>query len=470
MATGFLSHEAQSLSLAQDQVAERVEHALREALAAAAEEPCLLRVEIPVSAVAPLAWLRAQRAHTRVYWSDRDGIVASAGVGEAHAVRGERTVDYDALVARLRETLTPGHPNLAYYGGLQFDSTPNASPQWGPFGSCYFVIPRFELFRIADATRFACTIVAKTGCSVRDQLPEALAELHALATDVPASIAGIAPPTSRKDFPEYNAWANAIGRALAAAQRGEIEKVVLARESRFTFNETIDPVALLERLANATPNSYHFCFQPSDAAAFIGASPERLFRREGRRIESEALAGTRPRGADEAADLALGDELMHCDKDIREHRFVFDALRPAFAALCDSVNTEEDVALIKLQVCQHLWRSIEGTLRDAITDADILRALHPTPAVGGYPTEAALRLIPQLEPFHRGWYAGPVGRVTHDATEFAVAIRSGLVQGTSLAVYSGAGILPGSRPEAEWAEIENKMGTFLGVLSGGHVG
>ncbi|MBI5091173.1 MAG: isochorismate synthase [Candidatus Hydrogenedentes bacterium] len=465
MSTGYIFQEEHVDSLAHAQLVERLEEALSAALTAAGEAPRVFRVEAPLPNISPLKWLRAQRPGPRVYWSDRDGIFESAGVGEACVVGGVDPVDYTALFARLCETLTPAYPNLSFYGGIQFDSASDLSPQWAPFGSYRFVAPKFELFRSAGATRFACTIVSAKERSVRDQIADTILQLRALSFGVNELPADCAPPLSRRDAPDYAGWADAIRQALAAAEQGAIEKVVLARESRFTFSEPLDPLALLVRLTDATPNSYHFCFQASDSTAFIGASPERLFRREGQRLESEALAGTRPRGADEISDQALGNALMQCDKDIREHRFVFEALRHAFAALCDYVTADPDVSLIKLQVCQHLWRRIEGALRPSVSDPDILRALHPTPAVGGYPTAAALALIPRLEPFHRGWYAGPVGRITHDTAEFAVAIRSGLVQDSFLAVYSGAGILPGSHPESEWAEIENKMGTFLSVLS-----
>jgi menaquinone-specific isochorismate synthase len=128
------------------------------------------------------------------------------------------------------------------------------------------------------------------------------------------------------------------------------------------------------------------------------------------------------------------------------------------------VRVSDHVELVKLPHIQHILRTIEGDLGGGESDLEILRALHPTPAVGGYPADLALNAIKELEPFERGWYAGPVGWVGPDAAEFAVAIRSGLVSGNTLSLYSGAGIVPGSRPEAEWDEIENKTRTFLGVL------
>ena len=103
---------------------------------------------------------------------------------------------------------------------------------------------------------------------------------------------------------------------------------------------------------------------------------------------------------------------------------------------------------------------VRGTLLEGVTDAALLQALHPTPAVGGYPRGEALEEIRNLEPFDRGWYAGPVGWIGPEASEFAVGLRSGLVRGRTLALFSGAGIVAGSVPDEEWAEIEQKISDF----------
>jgi menaquinone-specific isochorismate synthase len=194
--------------------------------------------------------------------------------------------------------------------------------------------------------------------------------------------------------------------------------------------------------------------------AFVSATPERLFRREGRAVESEAVAGTRPRGASEADDAELRDELLNSEKDKAEHGHVRVGIGEALGPLCDELEIEDGVSEMKLARRRHLVSRVRGTLREGVTDAEVLRALHPTPAVGGYPRAEALEEIRALEPFDRGWYAGPVGWIGAGASEFAVGIRSGLVHGDRVALFSGAGIVAGSSPEGEWAEIEQKIGDF----------
>jgi len=101
-----------------------------------------------------------------------------------------------------------------------------------------------------------------------------------------------------------------------------------------------------------------------------------------------------------------------------------------------------------------------------VSDAALMQALHPSPAVGGVPTNKAIAYLREHEPFDRGWYAGPVGWVGPESGEFAVAIRSGLVRGNTLSLYSGAGIVDGSTPDGEWSEIETKLSNALSALTG----
>jgi menaquinone-specific isochorismate synthase len=251
---------------------------------------------------------------------------------------------------------------------------------------------------------------------------------------------------------------------LHRIEHGPLQKVVLARRTDFRFAEAPDPFLLLHRLRAANPEGFHFAFQPEDGMTFLGVSPERLYRREGRRILSEAVAGTRRRGDSAHEDQAMGDALLESEKDRREHRFVADEVGRKLDGLCRSYRADREVSLLKLARLQHLRRGFEGTLRTAVDDAAIVAALHPTPAVAGNPTEAAVAEIASREPFHRGWYAGPLGWVGAGGADFTVAIRSGLLTGNRLALFTGAGIVRGSMPLAEWEELENKLAGFVRAI------
>jgi len=424
----------------------------------------VVRIEVPVPPLDPLKWLHAQRAAVKTYWADRDGGFTMAGVGAAHTVSGDECVPpYGALFERLRAGLSCAHPNLRYYGGLRFDAGRGADPCWARWGTYRFVIPRFEVLRAEAGCSFVCNAHCGDG-HVADEvaaIERELAELTLREDERP----GAAPRLlSRTDRPERERWSAMIADALGAFQRGDLKKVVLARESRFEFASPPDPLCILRRLSNAVGNAYLLMFQPCEGQSFLGASPERLYRRIGGYIQSEALAGTRPRGDSEAADAAFADVLLHDDKELREHGYVADGIRGAFESLCRDVREEEAVSLVRLRDCQHLIRRFEGMLAAGKGEAEILEALHPSPAVGGAPGRAALDWIAREEPFDRGWYAGPVGWVGYESSEFAVGIRSGLIDGNALSLYAGAGIVPGSDAAREWAEIESKLETFFTVL------
>jgi menaquinone-specific isochorismate synthase len=131
----------------------------------------------------------------------------------------------------------------------------------------------------------------------------------------------------------------------------------------------------------------------------------------------------------------------------------------------EHLEVDEQASLLRLAKKQHLRSNVQGSLKRDVDDCMLLSRLHPTPAVGGYPTENALPEIARIEPFNRGWYAGPVGWIGADDAEFAVAIRSGFIEDKTLSLFSGAGIVRGSEPGEEWCELENKIQDFMDILS-----
>lgn len=428
----------------------------------------LLRVEVPVEGLEPLSWLRIQRDCTHYYWRDRDGVFAMAGVGEADVLKPTETDEpTETIFRRMRARLSECYPSLRYYGGFRFrrGTGDSRGERWQKFTDYRFIVPRFEVLKRRRGTVIACNVMcgdAEHNARELDCLLAGLVRLRFRRETPPAEAPQV---LAREDHPDAEGWAARVNLALAEFAAGRMQKAVLARETVFTMAETIDPIALTARLAAASPRSYEFCFHPVADRAFIGASPERLFHRRSVLVESEALAGTRPRGKSDEEDLELGEALLHAEKDRAEHEFVVGMLRGHLREVCVDVEVPEAPRIKRLRHVQHLFTPVQGILRDTRdADARLLDALHPTPAVGGTPRDAALAWLDQHEPFDRGIYAGPVGWVGFDDAEFCVAIRSGLVQDKTLAVYTGAGILPGSVPADEWAEIEAKMASFMDAL------
>ncbi len=419
------------------------------------------RIEIETEPCEPLAWLAAQPLPSKVYWHGRGEKVAVAGAGIADQVRGTEETALSRLEERLGRLASP---RVRYVGGLRFEPARPADPEWQAFDAARFVLPRVEL-RVADGrAKLAANLVLPRDARAMEQV---LAEINGMRWPKANPEAALPLPVARTDAPGPDRWNHGVEAALHAFESTELEKVVLARRARYDFDEPLDPFVLARLLEEATPSCFHFFVQPAPGVAFVGASPERLFRREGPVLLSEAVAGTRPRGLSDEADAQLREELRLSDKDQREHGFVREQIRQALGPFCAALDVESEASDMVLARGRHLYSGISATLKPGVRSLDLLRALHPTPAVGGTPTDEALAMIRSVEPFDRGWYAGPVGWIGAEAAEFAVGIRSGLVrQGeqATLALYSGAGIVRGSEPGAEWAEIEHKISDFARVL------
>jgi menaquinone-specific isochorismate synthase len=269
----------------------------------------------------------------------------------------------------------------------------------------------------------------------------------------------------RLDIPEEKKWTDIIKIALNNIDQGVLEKVVLARKAVFEFSSDLNSFELLSKLRSINPESVHYCLQVRTGHSFIGSSPEMLYTREARQIYSEAIAGTRARGENEIQDERLENDLLSSHKDIREHRFVMDSVRESLNQVCTEMRSSDEISVLKLAQVQHLYANYRGKLKKGVSDADLMAKLHPTPAVGGYPTEPSLSQIDKLEPFQRGWYASPIGWVDHDGAKFTIGIRSGLINKNILYLFSGSGIVNGSHPRLEWEEIENKIANFLHILN-----
>jgi menaquinone-specific isochorismate synthase len=430
----------------------------------------VLRIEVQISTLEPLSWLARQKSDVKTYWCDRQGNFTMAGVGTVATIDGDRPIDYPDIFGQLRQSLSSFFPQVRYYGGIGFSQSKSISPIWKSFGNYRFVIPRFEILVRGLETFFACNFTLNSLpnlgreiwetelATILDELARIDFTQQELPIELPLQLA-------RLDRPNRVEWQRNIELALAKFNALNLDKIVLARRSTLTFSHNLQPQLLLRSLKPHNPHSYHFCFQIDPTTAFIGTSPERLYSRADRLLKTEAIAGTRQRGTSATIDRELGDNLRTSLKDIHEHELVVTNLRGVLTELCHSVTIDDESVILKLNKVQHLYTQCQGMLKSHLTDADILPKLHPTPAVGGFPRTPALKLIQELEPFERGWYAAPVGWVGCDDVEFAVAIRSGAIDRDRLFLFAGAGIVRGSQSAEEWAEIENKIRHYTDLFT-----
>lgn len=355
-------------------------------------------------------------------------------------------------------------------GGLGFSGRPPAAGEWSAFGPASLVLPALVHAATPGGSFLTAAVPAAAGEAAGAALARLGERLAGRALQLaPAPGALVAQPAGAplspvEEQPDRPAWDRLVGLFAGAVGRGRLDKVVLARRVLLRSPRELDPVNALRRLAAAGPESTTFAFVRG-GATFLGATPERLVRTEGRSFRTVAIAGSAARGSDEAEDARLAAALLASDKEREEHGIVVEMLRRALAPLAESLQVAPRPGVLRLRHVQHLVTPLEGTLREEAGLLAVAERLHPTPAVGGEPRAEALDLIAEHEGFERGWYAGPVGWLGSDGDgELMVALRCGVVAGREAALYSGCGIVADSDPAREWDESRMKLRPVASAL------
>lgn len=259
-------------------------------------------------------------------------------------------------------------------------------------------------------------------------------------------------------------WRTAVETAVSRISRGELDKVVLARDLVAQLSEEVHVGALLQRLNEAYPECWTFCVD-----GLVGATPELLVRRDGNEITSRVLAGTVRRSRDNQRDGQLAAKLMDSNKDQEEHTYAVASVAAALAAHCTDLTVPAYPSILRLANVQHLATDVSGQLVDGAPVLALAASLHPTAAVCGTPTERAFSVIRELEQMDRGRYAGPVGWFNADGDgEFGIALRCAQIENenrTQLRLYAGCGIVAGSSGESEVNESQAKFAAMRDALS-----
>ena len=261
-------------------------------------------------------------------------------------------------------------------------------------------------------------------------------------------------------------WVETIERAKDHIYAGNFSKVVLARELVIKPEEPVQDTYILNRLRHQYPDCYSFLVRNNDEASFIGSTPERLASFNSNFVLTEGLAGSISRGKTASEDAKMEYDLLHSSKDIHEQAIVLEAIKERLEPFSKEINHPNSPAIKKLSNVQHLYTPIRATMKDGISRTEVLKNLHPTPAVGGFPRNEAVEFIKKHENFDRGWYAAPVGWINASGNgEFIVGIRSGLITKEKVRFFAGCGIVQDSDPEKEWEETNMKFIPMLSALN-----
>ncbi len=460
---------------------ERVAEAVRQARRSGNGAVAAITVPIPAELDLSAAVLNARRPNDRfacLEQPNRDGFVL-AGLGEALTIEARGPRRFAEVATRAREVgraaITddpaddPHSPPAAgpvFMGGFAFAHEGGASPEWSSLPPASLVLPEVALSRQKGEARLTLSAAVEP-----DDDAEAVAErlLRRAAELTPASMPLLDPdPVQRTRVASAappSHYEHAVERAVERIRAGELEKVVLAREVRAHAAAPHDPAAVFGALRELFPACYCWCVGTPEAA-FVGASPELLVRRDGQRAQTVALAGTTRRSADPSVDDHLGEQLLQSKKDREEQAIVARRIERTLDPVSLWVAAAEQPVLVKVHNVQHLATPIRAQLADPVPAVELVGMLLPTPAVGGEPREAALPLIPALEGLDRGWYAGAVGwtDLAEDG-EFCVALRCALLRGSVAHLYAGCGIVSESVPAEELAESEVKLQALLPLVS-----
>ena len=416
------------------------------------------------------AFLRRAVEKPRFLWESDRAQVSFAAFGAAievvvregdplAAVRGGiRAVFENARMTRA-ENVPDAAARMRFVGGFSFRPAGlSENGVWAGFPAARFTLPEYMLSRIGDDCYL--TVNVQTDAQNEWAAQEALWELPA-PLDIP--VEDLSPiRVLPVDLMGRVQWQDIVSQAVATIHRNQARKIVLARAREFPAYA--NPVVSISRLAGLYPDCYQFLLEPEPGRAFFGATPELLFSKSRDRVETMALAGSIRRGETVEEDEALADRLLKSDKDTLEHTLVVQDI----CEKLDDLLSERRVAdrrILKLSNIQHLFTPISGRMVAGVDLFRLIERMHPTPAVGGLPSETALEFIAQAEPVSRGWYAGPVGWLDDAGDgEFAVALRSAVSQDRRTRLYAGAGIVGRSEPEREWQETEWKFRPMMEAL------
>lgn len=440
--------------------------------------PILISEVHKIDKINPLSFFKAGQdrySGERFFWKDPTSEIVLIGLGISKQIQSDQATDRFFHVEMewksfLKDSLIfdPYGVNGVgplMFGGFSFDPVKEKTELWSKFADSLFHIPKYLLSIIDGEAFFTTNIVLTPHDDVtlfsvvneeRRQLLQSLKQNNPSQTASLVKTIEIAPER----------WKQAVEEVVKDVTSGPLKKVVLARELRLVFNNVVEAETVLENLYSQQPASFIFAFE-SNGDCFIGASPERLIKKQGTEVYSTCLAGSISRGRTDEEDQVLGQTLLNDQKNLIEHGFVVEMIKEALEESCEEMILPEKPQLMKMRDIQHLYTPVIGKCRENTSLLRLVEKLHPTPALGGLPKQEAVERIRYAEELDRGFYAAPLGWIDYNQNgEFAVSIRSGLIQGNEASLFAGCGVVADSNAESEYVETSLKFRPMLRALGG----
>lgn len=441
----------------------------------------LLSITLPIAGIDPLAALELNDNYEeKFYWNHPENSISISAAGSVRVLKStgsNRFNDISAQTENLKkeiEAYTVINHSMAgplLLGGYSF-SDHNVGTSWKKFGAARFVLPEWMLIEMGQLHLLTLTII-KENRSADDIYEEVLSRI----TDFLNLAGKLNNFDLHKDYrrnilctlqdpAEREQWFQKVDKAKELIRKNRFEKIVLARSAAMEAKKRIEPTLLAHYLREKYPGCYNFLIQRDADTSFVGATPERLASFSNGIFLTEGLAGSISRGRSALEDASLAHTLLKSPKERNEHQFVVKAIDHSLEKYSDQIDRPVKPQIKKLQNVQHLFTPIRAKIKDGILIHQLIRDLHPTPAVGGYPKERAVPYIHEIENVDRGWYSAPVGWFNLSGSgEFAVAIRSALLYKNRAELYAGCGIVEDSDPGKEWNETILKFTPILDALN-----
>jgi len=411
----------------------------------------------------------------RHYWSNPQGLTL-VGSGSAWLFNYAGDSNRFQFIKSKWESFVRDHlitrnvpaRGILLMGGFCFDATESTRGEWQHFPEASFVLPRFLLTIDHEGCWLTLNdIISPDEENVYQRIMDLREQWEVLLRRQHSSSHAIQYTQQLKVHDmQGEQWKDAVAHAIDDMAHGSLQKIVLSRSQVAQLSSDVDISAVIHRLTEQQPNSYVFSIE-RQGDVFIGATPERLVKREGQAFYADALAGTTGRGETSYEDEQLGQILLSDKKNLQEHTYVVRMLQDTFQKWCESIEVDTRPTLLKVKDVQHLYTSVKGVAKGTAHLLDVVEQLHPTPAMGGTPRDLAMKRIAELEPHDRGWYSAPIGWMDSSGNgDFSVAIRSGLICGHRAHLYAGCGIVSDSDPDLEYTETQMKFRTMLHALRG----
>jgi len=335
-----------------------------------------------------------------------------------------------------------------------------------PFPAATVFLPRWQVARQRDRCVLVANLDIEADTNLEVLFQKLLHNIQAITSleKIVNKPQKLSQEFLKQDVSSIDFFKQSVIYSSELIKENYLNKIVLAHAIDVKADNTFHLFQCLNNLRKLHPNCYVFSTSNGKGQNFIGASPERLISIHAQHLSTDALAGSISRGKTVAEDAALANRLLNSDKERREHRVVIDFITQRLHQL-GIIPQLLPSRLRRLANIQHLWTPIQAKIPANVHPLEIVAALHPTPAVAGDERNIACAKIRFYESFERGLYAAPLGWVNYKGnSEFIVGIRSALIDGDRARLYAGAGIVAGSDPEQEIAEVQLKLQALLKAL------